>query len=160
MELLCVFTEPRVFDTCHTVVSTGTRRRDGGAATAGRPCWGRGSMAASVPTVAAVMLKSFDRPKIVETLELFGVVTGLRICEDDTTPAGIFNPPESARRYSEVNQYHSPGFGSARSMLDSPDVWICDNPTHHGVKVPRELMHLSPPQRSCFPCPHGFFMRP
>ncbi len=30
MELLCVFTEPRVFDTCHTVVSTGTRRRDGG----------------------------------------------------------------------------------------------------------------------------------
>jgi hypothetical protein len=30
-------------------------------------------MAASVPTVAAVMLRSFDRPKIVETMELFGV---------------------------------------------------------------------------------------
>jgi hypothetical protein len=30
----------------------------------------------------------------------------------------------------------------------------------HGVKVPRELMNLPPPQRSCFPCPYGFFMRP
>ncbi len=30
-------------------------------------------MAASVPTVDAVMLKSFGRPKIMEALELFGV---------------------------------------------------------------------------------------
>jgi hypothetical protein len=28
------------------------------------------------------------------------------------------------------------------------------------MKVPRELLQLPPPQRSCFPCPHGFFMRP
>ncbi len=33
----------------------------------------RGGMAASVPTVDAVMLKSFGRPKIMEALELFGV---------------------------------------------------------------------------------------
>jgi hypothetical protein len=31
-------------------------------------------MAALVPTVAAVMLKSFDRPKIVEALEQFTLV--------------------------------------------------------------------------------------
>jgi hypothetical protein len=28
------------------------------------------------------------------------------------------------------------------------------------VNVPRELIQLPPPPRSCFPCPHGFFMRP
>jgi hypothetical protein len=37
-------------------------------------------MAASVPTVAAVMLKSFDRPKIVDALERFGVRADPRKC--------------------------------------------------------------------------------
>jgi hypothetical protein len=54
----------------------------------------------------------------------------LGFCQDDTTPPGIFNPPELARKYPEVNQRHGPGFGSARSMLDSPEAWICDNPNH------------------------------
>ena len=35
-------------------------------------------MAASVPTVDAVMLKSFGRPKIMEALELFGVRANAR----------------------------------------------------------------------------------
>ena len=43
------------------------------AATAGRPCWGRGGMAALMPTVDAVMRPAFGRPKIMEALELFGV---------------------------------------------------------------------------------------
>ena len=33
---------------------------------AGSICWGWGSMTLSVQMVAVVMLKSFDRPKIVE----------------------------------------------------------------------------------------------
>ena len=35
-------------------------------------------MAASVPTVDEVMLKSFGRPKIMEALELFGVRANAR----------------------------------------------------------------------------------
>jgi hypothetical protein len=53
---------------------TGSRRgRASKSAKAGRPCWGRGGMAALMPTVDAVMRPAFGRPKIMEALELFGV---------------------------------------------------------------------------------------
>jgi len=54
------------------------------------------------------------------------------ICQDiDTPPPGIFNPPELSRRYSEVSQYHSPGSGNARSMLDSEAGWLNDATYRH-----------------------------
>jgi hypothetical protein len=71
-------------------------------------------MAASVPTVAAVMLKSFDRPKIVEALELFGVRAApaqTKVCGGERSrlclrqgrfrPLGL-NSREHQRRHARV----------------------------------------------------------